>query len=53
MYHIRQEEDSIGVTLVAESILLGSGVSTVGPSGACAPPIQFQISLPSFLVAVL
>ena len=26
MYHIRQEEDSIGVTLVAESVLLGEQV---------------------------
>ena len=26
MYHIRQEEDSIGVTLVAESVLLGERV---------------------------
>ena len=26
MYHIRPEEDSIGVTLVAESVLLGEQV---------------------------
>ena len=26
MYHIRQEEDSTGVTLVAESLLLGEQV---------------------------
>ena len=26
MYHIRQEEDSIGITLVAESVLLGERV---------------------------
>ena len=26
MYHVCQEEDSIGVTLVAESVLLGEGV---------------------------
>ena len=26
MYHIHQEEDSIGVTLVAESVLLGEQV---------------------------
>ena len=49
MYHIRQEEDSIGVTLVAESILLGSGVSTVGPSGACAHQFSFKLAYLPFL----